>query len=72
VRLLALTHLSSRYAGHEIRDEARAVFAETEVPRDFDTIEVPLPERGAPVLVRWESPQRQAARQPAPPLESPA
>jgi ribonuclease Z len=61
VRLLALTHLSSRYAGHEIRDEARAVFAETEVPRDYDTIEIPLPERGAPELVRWE-PQRQAAR----------
>jgi ribonuclease Z len=72
VRLLALTHLSSRYAGHEIRDEARAVFADTEVPRDFDTIEVPLPERGAPELVRWESPQRQGARQPAPPLRSPA
>jgi len=72
VRLLALTHLSSRYAGHEIRDEARAVFADTEVPRDFDTIEVPLPERGAPQLVRWESPQRRDARQPAPPLEAPA
>jgi hypothetical protein len=29
------------------------VFAETEVPRDFDAIEVPFPERGAPTLVRW-------------------
>lgn len=74
VRLLALTHLSSRYAGHEIRDEARAVFAATEVPRDFDTIEVPLPERGEPELIRWEAPQRQGQRQrPAPaPLDSPA
>jgi ribonuclease Z len=72
VRLLALTHLSSRYAGHEIRDEARAVFPATEVPRDFDTIEVPLPERGAPELVRWESPPRPASRAPAPPLQSPA
>ena len=54
VRLLALTHLSSRYTGGEIRDEARAVFPDTEVPRDFDTIEIPLPERGAPELVRWE------------------
>ena len=54
VRLLALTHLSSRYSGGEIRDEARAVFADTEVPRDFDTIEVPLPERGEPELVRWD------------------
>jgi ribonuclease Z len=54
VRLLALTHLSSRYAGGEIRDEARAVFADTEVPRDFDTIDVPLPERGPPQLLRWD------------------
>jgi ribonuclease Z len=54
VRLLALTHLSSRYAGGEIRDEARAIFAPTEVPRDFDTIEVPLPEKGDPELVRWD------------------
>ncbi|HEY4427324.1 MAG TPA: ribonuclease Z [Solirubrobacteraceae bacterium] len=53
VRLLALTHFSSRYAGGELRDEARAVFAATEAPRDFDTIEVPFPERGAPALVRW-------------------
>jgi ribonuclease Z len=63
VRLLALTHLSSRYSGGEIRDEARAVFPDTEVPRDFDTIEIPLPERGVPELVRWD-PGRHA-RQPA-------
>ncbi len=63
VGLLALTHLSSRYSGGEIRDEARAYFAATEVPRDFDTIEVALPERGAPELVRWES--RRHAPQPA-------
>jgi ribonuclease Z len=54
VRLLVLTHLSSRYAGGQIRDEARAVFADTEVPRDFDTIEVPFPEKGPPVLERWD------------------
>src|ERR1700677_1160396 len=53
VRLLALTHISSRYAGGELRDEARATFAATEVPRDFDTIEVPFPERGPATLVRW-------------------
>ena len=58
VRLLALTHLSTRYAGGELRDEARAVFGATEAPRDFDTIEVPFAERGAPVLVRWS--ERQA------------
>ena len=54
VRLLALTHLSTRYFPREIRDEARAVFARTVVPRDFDAIEVPFPERGEPVLVKGE------------------
>ena len=53
VRLLALTHVSSRYAGGELRDEARVVFAATEAARDFDTIEVPFPERGGATLVRW-------------------
>jgi ribonuclease Z len=52
VRLLVLTHLSTRYGGREIRDEARAIFAHTEVPRDFDLIEVPLPEKGEPELQR--------------------
>ena len=52
VRLLALTHLSSRYAGRELRDEARAVFAATVVPDDFDLVEIPFPERGAPTFVR--------------------
>ncbi len=54
VRMLALTHLSPRHLPREFRDEARAVFAGTVVPRDFDTIEVPFPERGEPALVRWE------------------
>jgi ribonuclease Z len=53
VRLLALTHVSSRYPGGELRDQARAVFAATEAPRDFDTIEVPFPERGPAQLIRW-------------------
>jgi len=52
-RMLALTHISSRYAGRDARAEARAVFSATEAPRDFDSIEVPFPERGAAVLVRW-------------------
>ena len=54
VRLLALTHLSTRYFPREVRDEARAVFANTVVPRDFDAIAVPLPERGEPQLVKAE------------------
>ena len=54
VRLLALTHVSTRYGGAEIRDEARALFARTVVPRDFDTIDVPFPEKGEPELIRHE------------------
>jgi ribonuclease Z len=54
VKLLALTHLSTRYFPREIREEARAVFENTVVPRDFDTIEVPFPERGEPHLVKPE------------------
>ena len=52
VRMLALTHLSNRYFGPEVAREARAVFPETVVPRDFDIIDVPFPERGAPRLVK--------------------
>jgi ribonuclease Z len=50
VRLLALTHLSSRYGGGDVEREARTVFPDTVVPRDFDLIELPFPERGGPVL----------------------
>ena len=50
VRMLALTHLSNRYFGPELVREAREVFPETVVPRDFDTIEVRFQERGGPVL----------------------
>jgi len=56
VRLLCLTHLSTRYAGSEIRDDARATFPDTVVPRDFDVVEVPLPEKGEPELQRAEAP----------------
>ncbi len=69
VGLLALTHVSSRYPPSQIRDEARAVFERTEVPRDFDAIDVPLPEKGAPELVRW---QGNGPRAEAPPAAEPA
>jgi len=60
VQLLALVHLSTRYGGREIRDEAREVFSAAVVPRDFDTIEVPFPERGRPELVRWQEQRAEA------------
>jgi ribonuclease Z len=54
VSMLALTHLSSRYFAPTIEKEAREVFMQTVVPRDFDVIEVPYAERGEPQLVRWK------------------
>ncbi len=52
VQMLALTHISPRYAGGQVRDEARAAFANVIVPRDFDRVEIPFPERGEPVHIR--------------------
>ena len=52
VSLLALTHLSNRYFGPEVRREARAIFPATVVPRDFDMIDVRFEERGGPRLLK--------------------
>jgi ribonuclease Z len=52
VGLLALTHVSTRYFGPELAREAREIFPDTVVPRDFDLIEVPFAERGAPQVVK--------------------
>ena len=54
VAMLALTHISTRYSPSVLRDEARAVFKSTVLPRDFDTIEIPFAERGEPELIRWD------------------
>ena len=51
VKLLALVHISSRYHVGQVLDEARETFEPTIAPRDFDTIEIPFPERGEPNLV---------------------
>ncbi len=52
VRLLALTHVSPRYFGHELVREAKEVFERVAVPKDFDVIEVPFAERGAPKVIK--------------------
>ncbi len=64
VTLLALNHVSTRHPLGQLRDEAQAVFPNTVVPRDFDTIEIPYAERGEPSLTRW---QARMAAQPATP-----
>ena len=51
VRLLALVHISSRYNVTELLAEAREIDKSAVAPRDFDLVEVPLPERGEPKLV---------------------
>jgi ribonuclease Z len=71
VVMLALTHISPRYAGGELREEAQAAFGgeagQVIVPRDFDRAEIPFPERGEPVHVRAsERPAQPLAPEPAP------
>jgi ribonuclease Z len=50
VRLLALTHVSTRYPPSSLADEARTVFEHAFVARDFDLVDLPFPERGEPRL----------------------
>jgi ribonuclease Z len=64
VGVLALTHFSTRYPPSVLRDEARAIFPATVLPRDFDTIEVPFPERGTPELVHWEDRPHEPVEEP--------
>jgi ribonuclease Z len=68
VALLALTHVSNRYFGPEVAREAREVFTETVVPRDFDIIDVPFRERGEPRLVKGGALVR-AESEPVPTVE---
>ena len=67
VRMLALTHVSTRYFGHQVVEEARELFPQTVVPRDFDVVEIPFPERGSPELVRGGA---RASRAPVGSVES--
>jgi ribonuclease Z len=66
VRILALTHLSPRYLAGQVAREARTVFAETVVPKDFDIIDVPFQERGGPRLRKGGALQRATEAVPEP------
>ena len=63
VELLALTHLSNRYFGGEVAREARTIFPNTVVPKDFDTIEVRFAERGGPLLEKGGALTRRGERE---------
>ena len=52
VKLLALNHVSPRHPPSVLVEEATQVFARTILPRDFDRVEIPFPERGAPKHIR--------------------
>ena len=51
VDMLALVHVSSRYDVRDVLAEAHEVFPAAIAPRDFDLVEVPFAERGAPRLI---------------------
>lgn len=65
VEMLALVHISSRYDVREVLGEAREAFSGAIAPRDFDLVEIPFAERGAPRLVD------NGARRPADPASDP-
>ncbi len=61
VKLLVITHVAARVHGGELEREAQAVFANTVVARDFDEVELPLPDRGDPVHHTWSDRRRALA-----------
>ncbi|MCD6016291.1 MAG: rnz [Solirubrobacterales bacterium] len=67
VDMLALVHVSSRYDVGAVLAEAREEFEAAFAPRDFDLVEIPFPERGAPRLLEGGAKQRRA--QAAPPVQ---
>ena len=69
VQLLALTHLSNRYFGGEVVREARTIFPNTVVPKDFDTIDIRFVERGGPELVKGGALQRRGETETVPTRE---
>lgn len=65
VKQLAITHVAARVDAGELEREAQEVFAATVVVRDFDTIEVPLPDRGEPALLSWRERSAASPAEPA-------
>ncbi len=63
VRLLAVSHVAARVHAGELEQEVRAIFPRSVVVRDFDEIELPLPDRGEPVHRRWRDRQPPAANE---------
>lgn len=53
VRLLAVQHVAAKVHAGELEREVQAVFPDAVVVRDFDEIEIPLHDRGAPIHRRW-------------------
>ena len=66
VQMLALTHLSNRYFGGEVAREAKTIFPNAVVPKDFDTIDVRFQERGGPQLVKGGALQQRSERETVP------
>jgi ribonuclease Z len=71
VKLLALTHVSTRYFGHQVVEEAAQLFPATVVPRDFDVVSIPFPERAGPEFVRSGARTRRTAADAAATLAEP-
>ena len=61
--MLALTHVSTATRASRFATRL-APFERTELPRDFDTIEIPFAEKGEPELHRWD-PDRAGSAPPA-------
>jgi ribonuclease Z len=53
VRLLAVNHVAAKVHAGELEREVQAAFERSVVVRDFDEIELPLPDRGDPIHRRW-------------------
>lgn len=53
VGLLVCTHVAARVHAGELEREVKAIFERSVIARDFDEVELPLPDRGPPVHRRW-------------------